>query len=281
MFWTFEEKKQAADRDCKLTGATNKCNKGHKMSLQENGKGTPRGPNACKKFPSKCTLNPATKFKGHAHSARPVGAKVYSLWASPYLRNSSFNLIFSVLNTKYVTLEFCPYTKAPHCQLTCGRCVPFRGRISRTVHRNVPIRAHKCEYWKHHNKLVSNNNLAEKASVQAAFLVQRVNPISARPYVLRWQWSGTHALRLAGSKRRLLWGQNALSELIESVTPSCSCPSAVVRTNVCVGKPHSETGREQERSKSRPQFSKTKYSFELRKWSNFPTSPPFKTWAHV
>ena len=62
------------------------------MSLQGKGKGMPRVANARRKFPVKCTLNPATKFKGHAHSARPVGAKAHSVWASPYLRNCSFHI---------------------------------------------------------------------------------------------------------------------------------------------------------------------------------------------
>ena len=59
------------------------------MSLQGKGKGTPRGANARTKVPAKCTLNPATKFKGRAHSACPVGAKAHFVWTSPYLRNSS------------------------------------------------------------------------------------------------------------------------------------------------------------------------------------------------
>jgi len=104
------------------------------MSLQGKGKGTPREnprvANARTKFPSKCTLNPATKFKGHAHSARPVGAKAYSVWASSFLRNCSFN-IYSLKHKVQVTvtLGVCPYTRALYCQLTCGRYVPFRGRI--------------------------------------------------------------------------------------------------------------------------------------------------------
>ena len=100
------------------------------MSLQGKGKGTPRGANARTKVPAKCTLNPATKFKGRAHSACPVGAKAHFVWTSPYLRNSSFHIHSLKHKVRVtVTLEFCPYTKVPHCQLTCGRCVPFRGRI--------------------------------------------------------------------------------------------------------------------------------------------------------
>ena len=70
------------------------------MSLQGKGKGMPRVANPRTKFPVKCTLNPATKFKGHAHSARQL-----ELRRIPYGQVRSCEIarliLFTVLNTKY------------------------------------------------------------------------------------------------------------------------------------------------------------------------------------